>query len=82
MRPACGPTDQVALEGEVQRRTAAKKYWETHDYDPLTCTYLDDDKEAAFQVRGLQPQGLACDPRAPACDPRGPAGNPRDPRCL
>jgi hypothetical protein len=45
-----GHDAKVALEMEVQRRTAAKKYWETHDYDPFTCTYLDDDKEAAFQV--------------------------------
>ena len=33
----------------MQRRAAAKKYWETHDYDPFTCTYLNEDKEAAFQ---------------------------------
>ena len=45
-----GHDAKVALETEVQRRTAAKKYWETHDYDPFTCTYLDDDKEAAFQA--------------------------------
>jgi len=41
--------EKVALEREVQRRTAAKKYWETHDYEPLTCTYLDPSKEDAFQ---------------------------------
>lgn len=34
----------------MQRRAAAKKYWETHDYDPFTCTYYDEDKEAAFQA--------------------------------
>ena len=39
----------MALEQEVQRRTAAKKYWETHDYDPFTCTFYNHNKEEAFQ---------------------------------
>jgi len=39
---------KVSLEREVQRRTAANKYWETHDYDPITQIYLDPNKEEAF----------------------------------
>ncbi|KAL1500218.1 hypothetical protein AB1Y20_012887 [Prymnesium parvum] len=40
--------DKMLLEREVQRRTAARKYWETHDYDPLTGRYLDAHKEQAY----------------------------------
>jgi len=45
--------DKIQLEKEVMRRTAAKKYWETHDYDPLTCNYLDPEKEHAY-LRGVE----------------------------
>lgn len=40
---------KVQLEREVQRRTAAAKYWETHDYEPLLGHYLLPQKEAAYQ---------------------------------
>ena len=43
-----GHDAKVTLEREINRRTAAKKYWETHDYDPFTCTYYNEDKEAAY----------------------------------
>ena len=41
---------KVHLEREIQRRTAAQKYWETHDYDPLEGKYIHPEKEAAFQT--------------------------------
>lgn len=41
--------DKVKLEREIQRRTAAVKYWETHDFEPLLGHYLQPDKEAAYQ---------------------------------
>ena len=31
--------------------TAAKKYWETHDYDTFECKYIHPDKEAFYQAR-------------------------------
>lgn len=40
---------KVSLEREIQRRTAAQKYWETHDYEPIVGHYLQPEKEAAFQ---------------------------------
>jgi uncharacterized membrane protein YgcG len=41
--------DKVQLEREIQRRTAAAKYWETHDYEPLLGHYLDPTKEEQYQ---------------------------------
>ena len=32
--------EKVSLEREIQRRTAAAKYWETHDYEPMLGHYL------------------------------------------
>lgn len=43
--------DKVALEKEMNRRKAAQKFCETHDYDPFTCTFYDDSKEAAQLAR-------------------------------
>ncbi|KAJ1475063.1 hypothetical protein T484DRAFT_1969182, partial [Baffinella frigidus] len=35
-----------------QSRTAiVDKYWETHDFDPVACSYVDGDKEAYYQRR-------------------------------
>ncbi|KAL3911618.1 MAG: hypothetical protein SGPRY_008625 [Prymnesium sp.] len=41
--------EKIKLEGEVLRRTAAKKYWDTHDYDPLIGRYVDPSKEEAYE---------------------------------
>jgi len=41
--------EKVKLEWEIQRRSAAVKYWETHDFEPLLGHYLQPDKEAAYQ---------------------------------
>ena len=40
---------KVHLEREIQRRSAAAKYWETHDYEPLMGKFLHPDKEAQYQ---------------------------------
>jgi len=40
--------DKVQLEREFQRRQAAQKYWETHDFDPLTLKYIHPAKEEAY----------------------------------
>jgi len=40
---------KLELEAEINRRTAAKKYWETHDYDLLTAEFVDPIKEQAMQ---------------------------------
>ena len=42
-----GHESKMRLEHETRRHIAAHKYWETHDYDPLLCTYAHPAKEAA-----------------------------------
>ena len=37
---------KMDVEHELQRRTAARKYWETHDYDCMSCKYYNPEKEA------------------------------------
>lgn len=33
------------VDQEVERVEAAKKYWETHDFNPININYYDPDKE-------------------------------------
>jgi len=40
---------KVTLEREIQRRSAAQKYWETHEFEPVLQHYIQPEKEAAFQ---------------------------------
>lgn len=40
--------EKVQLEREIQRRAAAAKYWETHDYEPLIGKFVHPEKEAAY----------------------------------
>jgi len=40
-------TQKKQLEHEIDKRSAAHKYWETHDVDPMTSKYVHPDKEAA-----------------------------------
>ena len=40
---------KMEVEKEIQKRTAAVKYWETHDYDLFSTEYLDPAKEAHYQ---------------------------------
>ena len=41
--------EEMEVEKEIQKRTAAVKYWETHDYDLFSTEYLDPAKEAHYQ---------------------------------
>jgi hypothetical protein len=36
---------------DQKRATVVDKYWETHDFDPLTCSYFDGEKETFYQKR-------------------------------
>jgi len=38
-------------EAEQARCSVVDKYWETHDFDPLTCSYYDGEKEDFYQKR-------------------------------
>ena len=40
--------ERVKLDLEYAKLEAAKKYWETHDYDPIKVTYIDPEKETQF----------------------------------
>jgi len=44
-----GHEAKVNLEREIQRRQAAQKFWETHDYEPVAGHYIDPSKEQRFQ---------------------------------
>ena len=37
--------EKMQVDQEVQRLDAAKKYWKTHDFDPVNGEYYDPDKE-------------------------------------
>merc|ERR1712039_1126211 len=43
--------DKIALEAEINRRVAAKKYWETHDYDMMSGEFVDPAKEQQMQQK-------------------------------
>lgn len=38
-------------EMDQKRATVVDKYWETHDFDALTCSYYDSEKETFYQRR-------------------------------
>eukprot|EP00286_Rhodomonas_abbreviata_P000735 CAMPEP_0181288654 /NCGR_PEP_ID=MMETSP1101-20121128/452_1 /TAXON_ID=46948 /ORGANISM="Rhodomonas abbreviata, Strain Caron Lab Isolate" /LENGTH=439 /DNA_ID=CAMNT_0023392799 /DNA_START=235 /DNA_END=1550 /DNA_ORIENTATION=+ len=38
-------------EMDQARSHIVNKYWETHDFDPVTCSYYDEDKEKYYQKR-------------------------------
>ncbi|CAI2365184.1 unnamed protein product [Moneuplotes crassus] len=40
--------EKVVVDKEIERLNAAKKYWKTHDYDPVNTQYYDPDKEQEF----------------------------------
>lgn len=42
-------SEKVKANFEIQKLTAAKNYWKTHDYDPILVKYIDDDKEKDYQ---------------------------------
>jgi len=38
----------VVTDEQICRAEAAKKYWKTHDFDPINCIYYSGDKETDF----------------------------------
>ena len=38
------------IDKEVERLNAAKKYWQTHDFDAVNGEYYDKDKEGKYCV--------------------------------
>lgn len=46
------------VDQEIQRAEAAQKYWDKHDFDHLTCTYFDPNKETEYLEYALQYQYL------------------------
>ena len=42
--------EKLQVDKEIERLNAAKKYWKTHEFDPLNIQYYDPDKEAEYQV--------------------------------
>ena len=41
--------EKVEVDKEIERLNAAKKYWKTHDFDPVNIEYYDPDKEQDFR---------------------------------
>ena len=42
--------EKVKADFEIQKLTAAKNYWRTHNYDPLLVKYIDEGKEKEYQA--------------------------------
>lgn len=40
--------EKVVVDKEIERLNAAKKYWKTHDFDPVNIQYFDPEKEDKF----------------------------------
>ena len=40
--------EKSRVDLESYKQEAAREYWKTHDFDPIRCTYLDQEKEKAF----------------------------------
>lgn len=40
--------DKIKVDQEIQRAEAAQKYWQTHNFDPLTCSLYDPSAEKNF----------------------------------
>ena len=43
--------EKVAIDTESYRQEAAREYWKTHDFDPVKCTYVDEQKEIEYYER-------------------------------
>ena len=39
---------KVAADEEILKAEAALRYWKTHDFDPVNCTYYDRAKEGEY----------------------------------
>jgi hypothetical protein len=49
--------DKVRVNDETAKALAAKKYWQTHDFDPVACRFYDAAKEARFQAKKRELDG-------------------------
>ncbi|GBG33878.1 Hypothetical Protein FCC1311_101012 [Hondaea fermentalgiana] len=45
---------KVAADLEAQKRQAAQRFWETRDFDPVTCKFYDGAKEEKFHKRRVE----------------------------
>jgi hypothetical protein len=41
--------EKTQIDKEIERLTAAKKYWKNHDFDAVTGEYYDPEKEQKFK---------------------------------
>lgn len=63
-----GHDDKMKLERQIDRRRAAHKYWETHDYNAFTCEFYDPAKEAgqrALEAKRMSEQPMKSFKRLP-----------------
>jgi len=40
--------DKMQVNDEIHKNEAAKTFWKTRDFDPVTVAYIDGDKEKTF----------------------------------
>lgn len=45
---------KLTADEKVLRAEAAKKYWKTHNFDPVTCRYYDQKKEDEFKAKNAE----------------------------
>ena len=41
--------EKMEVNNEVHRAEAAKAFWKTREYDPISVTYVDEEKEKKFK---------------------------------
>jgi len=42
---------KTSIDQQVAKQTASNKYWATHDFDPVSCKFYSEKKEARFQEK-------------------------------
>lgn len=59
---------KIDLERQIDRRRAAQRFWETHDYNTFTCEFYDPSKEAgqrALEAQRMKEQPMKAFNRLP-----------------
>lgn len=46
--------EKIDVDKDIERLNAAKKYWKTHNFDPVNIQYYDPDKEQDYQQKKKQ----------------------------
>lgn len=41
---------KVLADEQIMKAEAAAKYWKTHDFDPVQCTFYDAEKEQKYKA--------------------------------